>query len=259
MVENRTKLKIIVPTWNSARYIDIILSYYRDNAIDVVVYVDTKSTDGTRGIAQEFFEVADMANESHVIETVIDVISRDADAEWILRIDDDELPTLAMMTFVMSAVTAEDADEVDVFAFPRHQCLVSKDGQLFAHAGHSATADHLQWRLYRPDRVRYAPNLHTPGFSFERSRSRIAPDDACMVHLDWVVHDYGERKAKLARYANILPDRSARDLPYYLFEDAPLKSDDLVALDFPEFAEVARRLSARMSVWAGTCRDVLFK
>src|SRR5664279_598339 len=44
-------IKIIMPTINSARYIDIILSYYRDMNIPVTVFVDSKTTDETAAIA----------------------------------------------------------------------------------------------------------------------------------------------------------------------------------------------------------------
>jgi len=40
-------IKIIIPTINSAHYIDLILSYYRQIDIPVTVFVDSKTTDET--------------------------------------------------------------------------------------------------------------------------------------------------------------------------------------------------------------------
>jgi hypothetical protein len=169
------KLQIIVPTINSESYIDIVLSFYKRHEIPVKVCVDRKTSDKTAEIAQHFAEVELLDNESSIAEGFAEKFSSSG-REWILRIDDDELPSLQMLRFVASIL---DNETIDVWGFPRLQCVVSTTGRIFASTLHGPHSVHLQWRLYRPQRLKFLKKIHTPGFELPENRlcaPTFAPD-----------------------------------------------------------------------------------
>lgn len=204
--------------------------------------MDEKSSDGTFELLNERIgrgsEVRWLPNRaSTIIENVIEFMSKDAGTPWVLRIDDDELPSTALLRFCKEAVEQPHAD---VYAFLLHQCIVTASGRLFALR--EAPGPHR--RLYCVNRVCYTDRVHSAGFE-EGTNLAVAPEEACRIHLDWVVHSYAERKAKVERYdAHTTGSGTAyRDL--YLFEERGLSANQLKAIDLPEFHQVCRVLAAR--------------
>ena len=66
-----------------------------------------------------------------------------------------------------------------------------------------------------------------------------------MIHLDWMVHSYEERKEKVDRYDAYQSEMGTFWRDYYLFEERGVRADELLRLDMPEFATVCRDLSRR--------------
>lgn len=237
-------LSVILPTMDSAHYIDLILGYYEKIGVPTIVFVDTKSTDDTSAVAARFTRVIQIENPGTIAEEVIQQMSCAPELEFVLRMDDDELPSLGMMEFVRS-VTKKAKPEAAAYGFPRHQCAVSVDGRLLRHLDHSATTDHRQWRLYRPRKVRFTKRIHTSGIEIDDLRLLEAPDWACMVHLDWALHSYDQRKAKVQRYDVHTPGAGSFLRPYYLFEEVPGAKERFEPFDLPEFRSLARTISER--------------
>jgi glycosyltransferase involved in cell wall biosynthesis len=235
-------LSIIIPTINSARYIDIILSYYRESGLDVEVFVDSKSTDDTPGIVRGHYPPRSIRNEATRVGEIIEAMSMATGSRWVLRLDDDELPSRAMLAFVAGAITKDDAD---AYSFARHQCAVSKSGRLLRSRAYNPL-DHKQWRLYQVDKVQYISAGHTPGFHLDGLRLMVAPVEACMVHLDWAVHSFDERQAKVRRYDAHTTGHGSIFESYYLFETDPVLRRSFEPLRLPEFNSIARRLSERL-------------
>ncbi|MEO7222490.1 MAG: glycosyltransferase, partial [Devosia sp.] len=198
---SESALTIIVPTINSADFIGIVLDYYRANDISITVFVDGKTTDDTHAVASRYFPVRSISNPATRVGEVIEAMSRQTTSKWVLRIDDDELPSVEMMRFVMEVVQRDDAD---VYGFSRYECAVSQSGKLLHHPDHDAD-DHRQWRLYQPAVVNYTSQGHTPGFDRHGLRVVEAPRSACLIHLDWVLHSYQARKEKVERYDRHTP------------------------------------------------------
>lgn len=125
-------LTIAIATVNSARYIDIILRYYREHGLAVMLFVDDRSVDDSLAKARELApEAISTSNPGGFIaEDLIEKMSRACPTKWLLRIDDDKLPSLSMMDFVRNAVRN---DTPDVYAFPRQRCAVSRKGALLRH------------------------------------------------------------------------------------------------------------------------------
>jgi glycosyltransferase involved in cell wall biosynthesis len=235
-------LSIVVPTINSARYIDIMLRYYCENGIGVEVFVDSKSVDSTLEIVRAYYPARSIGNESTRVGEIIEAMSIAAGSRWVLRLDDDELPSREMLAFVADAIAKDDAD---AYSFARHQCAVSQSGEMLRSTAISAL-DHKQYRLYQVKKVRYISAGHTSGFLHEGLRLIDAPVDSCMIHLDWAVHSFDERQSKVRRYDAHTPGHGSAWESYYLFETDPALRRSFEPLILPEFNSVARRLSERL-------------
>lgn len=237
------ELTIVIPTINSARYLDIILSFYRDHGFVVTVFVDSRTADDTVALAKRFTETVVISTPAAFAEELIRPMSYLCKTPWILRLDDDELPTLAMMEFVRQCVQRADSP---VHGFQRHQCAVSRDGRLLSHAEVSPY-NHRQWRLFQPDQVKFAPELHTPGFEWEGMGGDGGPPEISMIHLDWALHTYEERRRKVDRYEafNAEGRGAPQSYAYYLYEDQSWPNDRFRELAFPEFDRTCLEITDR--------------
>jgi len=237
-------LTIVIATVNSARYIDIILRYYRVNGIAVTLFVDDRSVDDSFAKARDL--LSDAISTSNlggcIAEGLLEEMSRACRTKWLLRIDDDELPSLAMMAFVQDAVRS---DSPDVYAFPREQCAVSRKGALLRD-DEVSPLDHRQWRLYQPARIAYTRGLHTPGIVWdEHARAVTAPLEASLIHLDWAVHSYEERRRKMERYDAHTANAGTKWRSYYLYEEGPFSPAAFSELPWPEFRQASLEISQR--------------
>ena len=236
------ELSIIVPTVRSEKYLDLILDYYENYAVEVVVFVDSKSSERVREIvAQRNFRSINVHNDSTRVGEIIELISHSVSGKWILRIDDDELPSGSLMNFVYEAVRR---DEADVYGLIRHQCTVANDGKLLRSNSVSAHS-HRQWRLYKRETVIYRTDGHTPGFYLENLNAVPAPDEACLIHLDWALHSYEERRSKVEAYDIHTPGHGEIFRDYYLPEESGESIPNLRRLYLEEFDTLARQIAER--------------
>ena len=238
------ELTVAIPTINSARYLDLILAFYRDHRIPVTVFVHDRSHDHTLDVAERWapkvMTLTDPAN--FVAEGLIEQMSRNCSTKWMLRIDDDELPSLAMMRFVAKVISE---DSSTVYNFQRRQCAVSHSGRLLDCTRISAF-DHSQWRLYQPAKMSYVNGLHTPGFKVEGDLEQShAPSEANMIHLDWAVHSYEDRKQKVERYDAHTPNQGTKWRGFYLYEEQSYSPADFSGLALPEFDKPSLAISRR--------------
>jgi glycosyltransferase involved in cell wall biosynthesis len=235
-------IKIIIPTINSAHYIDLILSFYRQIELPVTVFVDSKTTDETAAIAEQHArEVIPFVNPAMRVGEMIEGVSRHCGTRWVLRIDDDELPSMRMLKFVHDIISR---GESRVVGFARHQTVFDSNGNAFCSRRHDAVT-HRQWRLYQPDKVIFNGRGHTPGFYFDEPDRLIAPTASFMIHLDWVVHSREERLKKLARYDAHTPGHGMAFREFYLADERPDFQEDLRALPGFTFRQIGRRLVER--------------
>ena len=235
----RNSATVIVPTMNSAAYLDITLDYYKRMGVSPVVFVDAKSTDDTFRIASHSCEhVHLIENSRDWVECMIERISRSVTTGWALRVDDDELPSRAILE-MCSANLAGIAEPV--VSFPRRNCGLTRGGQ-FAFDGRND--DDRQFRLYRVNEVKYTTAIHTPAFIVGRNLRMQIPH--FLIHFAWAVRSYEERKSKVDRYNRIAgPMAGDHFRKGILFEEDSGLPGARVVLDAPEFAPVAAAIANR--------------
>ncbi|MBU2768777.1 glycosyltransferase [Acidithiobacillus ferrivorans] len=208
-------VSVIVPTLNSAKYIGILLEMLAEHFSEVIVGIDSKTSDNTLNIVKMFpvKSVIVPNNLGHTAEHgMIEFITKECTNEWILRLDDDESISNQLIEFLR--LQLNDITECCV-GFHRKWCRVNQS-RLEWMALPDFGFD-WQWRLFRRNEVTYIMDIHTPGYSFESSI--CAPIEACILHLDWIFHTYEERLKKIKNYDAVRRDSGRLLWHYYLYED----------------------------------------
>lgn len=214
--------RVVVPTRDSTGWIGAVLDAYDRLGVRPLFLVDSRGADGTRRILEaRGADVAEVTPEADLVEDMVWRIPSVTDAAWILRFDDDEMPSRTLLEWVASALPGMDADQV---AFSRRWCLFSPEGRLRYSRledfhWSEARPDLLdpQSRLFRADRVRYVRGIHTAGFE-PSAALRLAPAEAFFCHFDWIVRGPAARLAKLRRYEREAAGGGVRFGRFYLPE-----------------------------------------
>jgi glycosyltransferase involved in cell wall biosynthesis len=234
----RHAVTVIVPTINSAGHLDIVLDYYKRMGVSPVIFVDARSTDDTFRVASNSCEhVHLIESPRNWVEGMVERISRSVTTGWALRVDDDELPSRAVLEMCKGDLSGIAAP---VVSFPRRNCGLTRDGQ-FAFDGRSE--EDRQFRLYRVNVVKYTTDIHSPAIIVDRNLSMRDPH--FLIHFDWAVHNYEQRRSKVERYDRIAALAGDRFRKGILFEEDSELPGACVALNAPEFVPVAAAIASR--------------
>jgi hypothetical protein len=215
------RIQLVIPTVNSAPWLERFLEFYKSNKIRVVYAVDRRTSDGTRELVREYgFPIIEVHADEERVEAILPSIAAQVAAPWILRIDDDELPTPKLLQFA-AAVAAGDTSAAYCFARANYR-VNPRSGRLersyFFAFGIDGGLDR-QCRLYRPDAVVYQDELHTAGFLPKMATN--APDDIYILHFDWVVRSEEARQRKFERYERQSPVAARNNKHCTLYEVVP--------------------------------------
>jgi hypothetical protein len=155
--------------------------------------------------------------------------------DWIFRIDDDEVPSAALLAAL------QEPDERLTHAWVPRRWLWDA-GWLAA----DPWAPDWQLRLVRPSVARFPGLMHIP---VQASGPHAYLEEAALYHLDLVANDRPAREDKVSRYEHVRPGLRIGALPlnaaYYLPELRPeLSVEAIPAADQPLIAHV---LEARPS------------
>jgi len=244
-------VRVVVPTRDSAPWIAALATAYRRLGIAPLFLVDSRSTDFTLAELQRVgADAVEVLPAEDCVEDIVWRIPAFTSAPWVLRLDDDEMPSIGMLQWI----SANRAVFTAKVAFPRRWAFMTQDGtlsyaehrQLYYLQGRPDLLD-PQVRLYQPDKVTYIRNIHTPGFTME-GEMHIAPPSAFICHFDWIARSFDERHAKLRRYDLALPGCGFALLYFYLPEllhpadrcDTPFDTNEFDALA-AVFAQYRRR------------------
>lgn len=236
-----TDITLVVPTIDSEPWIQSVIDFYTQIGLRPLFAVDSRTRDATRSVLEQSGQTwVEVSADAPRVEALMPEIIRRIDTKWILRLDDDELPSPAFLKFCGEAITRS----APVWGFPRLSVRWDPDRAVLEYSRFLSIGPHAnldrQWRLFRPDSVVLHTRVHTAGF--DATLKAPAPDAAFFVHFDWVLRTESQRRDKLTRYAaqgdpNILPPPVTP--PY---EAIPDEWHLFEPLELPQFAAFARRV-----------------
>jgi len=195
-----SKVTLVVPTINSEPFLDHVIDFYADLGVPVVFAVDCRTSDGTRSLltrkAADFIEVS--GAHRRVESLFADIVAK-INTDWILRLDDDELPTPSMLNFVNK--TAELSVNV-VYGFPLANFQFNSQTNEIQYSQFlpftPIGGKNLKYRLFKREDFSPDDRLHTAGLVPKDPQS--APPDAFIFHFDWVLRSRPQRLEKLRSY-----------------------------------------------------------
>lgn len=238
-------LRFVVITKNSARWLNVILDAYEALAIRPFIMVDDSSSDDTEGLLKRRnIEHAKVRADAPRVESIVQLIPNHVHSKWVIRLDDDELPSRGLRDWVGASLEALGRDVVGFqrrwirrgpdgrYDYSQHPLILSRYGALDA-----------QWRAFRPDAMRYIPDIHTPGFEVPPG-SPIAPRKAYIAHFSWLVRSAHERRLQIDDYDRQEHNAGTRFRDIKVWEDADPTSHCFRAMDSDEFDRIAAALSA---------------
>lgn len=217
----RDRFTVVVPTLDSAGWIESLHAYYRSIDVDPLYCVDTRSQDETATILAEIgARTAAVSSEAPRVEALVVHFKDLVETPWILRVDDDECPSAELVAWIRQTRCRFLRNAV---AIPR-RWLRFMPNEALEYAGstrwdwaRSQNGEDRQFRLYRKNAVRYVSDIHTPGFRVRCARQ--APVEAVLYHFDWILRSREERMAKMARYESQQAKAGESKAGYYLPED----------------------------------------
>jgi hypothetical protein len=229
---------IIVPVCNAQNWLPFILDAYQRLKLDPLFIVDQRSQDASLDllISCGARRMVAPSGEQPTVESLLFPILHILQSKYILRLDDDELPSQALLSWITAHFNEFSEPAI---ALPRRWVASPAGGHLMMTGGQSGLgvleAD-FQYRLFQPKKIRPVTYLHSPGF--ELTGFATAPPEAVIYHLDWIVRSYQQRKAKVAVYDSIKPGLGQKTAKMSLPEDRNFSGYALRPLEDPVIIDV---------------------
>jgi hypothetical protein len=179
------------------------------------------------------------------VEALMPAIVASASTRWILRLDDDELPSGELLRW-LNGLDLDSASPIH--GFPH--CHLRLDGQeclqrsRFIAFGPSADFDRL-WRLFRKDQVAFDDRLHTPGIVLRDAAP--APDAAMILHFDWIVRTHEARLEKFECYRRQCDAPASKVRHVGIWEDIPLSWHRFETVQSARLCGFARKIAGKAS------------
>lgn len=238
--------RVVIVTRDSARWIGFIAAAYKRLGLKPLYLVHDKSSDGTADALQDMGEDVRIISIPHDrVESALAQFSDLVREEWVLRMDDDELPSRKMIRYTTRAI-GRIAD--DAICFSRRETLPNVSPLSYPTMEPLFSAPlapfHLdpQVRAFRHRQVAYRDEIHTPGFAFRSLH--VAPADAYMVHFNLLVRSLSSRLAKLARYEKQSPGAGTLEISYTAAPELlPVEELRARAFETREFDALVQQLS----------------
>jgi hypothetical protein len=167
-----------------------LLGLLRPVAGEIVVGVDDRADARLIAPATELADRVFLIPYADPVERSLQWLHEQTTGEWVFRIDDDEVPSRALLT----ALAQPPADVTHCFV-PR-RCLW-QDGWLEVYPWQPE----WQLRLGRREALSFPGLIHEPVIASGPARYLDAP----LYHLDLVTSDRATREAKVRRYAAMRP------------------------------------------------------
>ncbi|TPN89444.1 hypothetical protein FJ987_00365 [Mesorhizobium sp. CU2] len=236
------RFSLAVPTRDGAPHSLIIAEEYRRLGIEVRYFVDSRSSPR---YVKDVLRTVESATKLPIrwgasyVEGILPKIAAASRAKRMFRLDDDEFPSHALLTWLRDV--AEQTDK-PVIAVPRRAVAVIDSNAVFAANIPNMTPLDFQFRGFLVGSVKFRKNIHTAGFSFKEADILYAPSECHIYHFDWVVRSREQRADKLKFYEKIKPGTFESHKYQYLYEDFDPAVYEFSPLDDPDISALALRL-----------------
>lgn len=218
-VTTKQRLSICIITMNSADRIAPLLKYLRPFADELVVGVDSKTTDQTLRVVEPLADVTfTIQNDSLTCNSGLEALVEKCTGDWIFRLDDDEFPEPHLMPRLQGLMASPD---VTHYKLPRLHLSRLDESNTLHWIPDSYLYPDFQMRLFKND-----PALLTyPGAvghtSVMCSGKRAKVNTVNLVHLNLAINPRFKREDKLKNYIKRLDGAWVHPINEYalLFED----------------------------------------
>jgi MMP 1-O-methyltransferase len=211
--ERKLSLSVGILAFNSAEYIEPLLRAVRDFADEIVVGVDSSSTDSTEQICRDYADKLFRLEPIGSSERALAWLNEQCTGDWIFRLDDDELPSIGLIEALPRLMSDRQYT---------HYWLLRR--WIIGHGRSRWIAQHPWWpdwqlRLFRNiwSIVGFPGHLHSE-YTVQGAGGCLSPGSAypngSIYHLTLVYQSEERRREKLRLYEQISPYNS---LPHYYF------------------------------------------
>ncbi|MBK8190372.1 MAG: glycosyltransferase [Vampirovibrionales bacterium] len=203
----RQKLSTCIITMNAESRIRPLLEYIRPFSDEIVVGVDSKTTDNTfqacEGLADELFTIE---NDAPTCNGGLEALVKRCHGDWVLRLDDDEFPEPAFARFKDGLLSSElfthyklprlhlssvERDPLEISGPAPYHLSWIRDGYLYPD---------FQLRLFRndPALLSFPGPVGHGSIQCEGRRGKL--NSVHLVHLNLAMNPRFAREQKLDRY-----------------------------------------------------------
>lgn len=216
-------LSLCMVTKDSAAYVERLLSSARSFADEIVVAVDSSSTDDTDVVcgryADKLFDVEPVGYAAPALNW----LSLQCEGDWIIRIDDDELFSERLVAALPSLMRDREVTHY----WLRRRWMVDETRWISQRPWWTD----YQLRMYRniPSIVHVSPRVHTIADVHGAARYVY---DGSLYHMDFVYHGPRERREKAQkRYEDRAPGKGLGH--YYTPDQSSLETSSVPEDDPP--------------------------
>ena len=201
------KLSLGILAHNSAQFIERLLQAGAEFADEIVVGVDGSSTDSTEDICAKYADKLFRLEPIGTSERALAWLNDQCSGDWILRLDDDELPSAGFVDALPRLMRDRNYTH---YWLPRRWVIGDERSRWIAE--HPWWPD-WQLRFFRniPSLVSFPGQLHT---DYDVQGAGGYFSEGSLYHYALVERNEQERRQKVAQYKRISPGNSK---PWYYF------------------------------------------
>jgi hypothetical protein len=226
--------KIIITTRDSARWLGYVLDWYQQHNLKPLFIVDSRTQDATRDLIEQYgFNYKEFLPRGDYPEAgMLEYGANQSDTDWILRLDDDELPNQSLIDWVKD-VGVKSKNQC--WYISRRELFFNKEKILYSRSiGKYPLAEHPDKlhplaRLYHRKRVNFLEEIHTIGLK-DIFLYNFAPEENFIIHFNCLIHSMENRLRKLEFFEKLNPEfswsLSDEYLPELFSPDFHLAKDD---------------------------------
>ena len=245
------KLSLGILAHNSAHFIERLLQAGAEFADEIVIGVDRSSTDATEEVCAKYADRLFRLEPIGTSERALAWLNDQCSGDWILRLDDDELPSAAFVEALPRLMRDRNYTHYWV---PRRWVIGADRTDWIAE--HPWWPD-WQVRFFRniPSLVRFPGELHT---DYDVQGAGGYFSEGSLYHYALVERNERERREKVEQYERISPGNSK---PWYYFPDESAIATRTSPTDDPPWQNPAQPSLRRAHGMRGAiaAKDVSFE